>query len=205
MRTRQRQEALLYSNGVNETVASDGGLVVRPLRDVDADYGLLAAWLSDPAVLEWYEGRDQVFDEARVRAEFAPRVLEQEQVRPCIIELDGRPAGYLQYYPVADPADYELDAADDAWAFDLFIGRPGLWGTGLGSRVLRLMSAFVFATCGARRIVIDPRVDNPRAIRAYEKSGFRRAKVLVGHEAHEGEMRDCWLMVLERPGDQAGT
>jgi len=186
-------------------LAADGTLAVRAMRDDDADYRLLAGWLTDPAVLEWYEGRDKPHDYDRVRAKYGPRVLEVEQVRPCIIELEQRPIGYLQYYPVAEATDYELDSADDTWAFDLFIGDPSLWGSGTGSRALRLMVDLVLKRFGARRLVIDPRVDNPRAIRAYEKAGFRKVKVLAAHEHHEGAMRDCWLMTMDAPPAQAGT
>lgn len=187
-------------------LAADGAIAVRVMRDEDADYRLLAGWLTDPAVLGWYEGRDQPHDYDRVRAKYSPRVLAEEQVRPCIIELTGCPVGYLQYYPVVEPTDYGLDSAEDTWAFDLFLGDPALWGTGVGSRALRLMVDYVAATHGARRMVIDPRIDNLRAIRAYEKVGFAKVKVLAAHEHHEGAMRDCWLMamVAPRPG-QAGT
>jgi len=32
------------------------------------------------------------------------------------------------------------------------------------------------------------------AVRCYEKSGFKKVKLLPAHELHEGAMRDCWLM-----------
>lgn len=190
---------------MQDALASDEGIVVRAMRDDDADYQLLATWLSDPAVLEWYEGRDKPFDIDRVREKFAPRVLSGDGVRPCIIELDATPIGYLQYYPVEDASDYELGSAEDAWAFDLFIGKPALWGTGVGSRALQAMVDFVVANFGPRLLVIDPRVDNPRAIRAYEKVGFTKVKLLAAHESHEGTMRDCWLMAIEANSHHAGT
>lgn len=172
------------------------GVGLRPMRDDQADYGQLAQWLTDERVLEWYEGRDQPYPLERVIAKFSPRVLMEEAVIPCFILLDGRAVGYLQLYPVSEAADYELESAEDTWAFDLFVGEPELWSTGVGSAALRLAVFYVFEERGARRAVIDPRVDNPRAIRAYEKLGFAKVKVLVGHEEHEGARRDCWLMEL---------
>ena len=176
------------------------GVGLRPLRDDEGDYRQFSQWLTDERVLEWYEGRDQPYPLERVIAKFSPRVLRREAVMPCFILLAGRPVGYLQYYPVTDAAGYELESAEDTWAFDLFVGEPELWSAGVGSTALRLAVRYVFEEHGAKHCVIDPRVDNPRAIRAYEKLGFTKVKVLVGHEEHEGAMRDCWLMEL-RAGD----
>ena len=38
----------------------------------------------------------------------------------------------------------------------------------------------------------DPQAWNERAIRCYEKCGFKKVKLLPKHELHEGEYRDCW-------------
>ena len=176
------------------------GVGLRRMRDDEGDYRQLSQWLTDERVLEWYEGRDQPYPLERVIAKFSPRVLRREAVMPCFILLDGRPVGYLQYYPVTDAAGYELESAEDTWAFDLFVGEPELWSTGVGSAALRMAVRYVFEEHGAKHCVIDPRVDNPRAIRAYEKLGFTKVKVLVGHEEHEGALHDCWLMEL-RAGD----
>jgi aminoglycoside 6'-N-acetyltransferase len=189
---------------VEDVLAEDGPVRVRPMRDAEDDYWAMALWLTDPRVLEWYEGRDEPHDYARVVEKYSPRVLAKEDVHPCIIEVDGRAAGYLQYYPV-EPGDYGLDDVEDTWAFDLFLGDPSLWGTGIGSRALRAVVRFVFEERGARRAVIDPHVVNPRAIRAYEKAGFAKLRILPRHELHEGELRDSWLMVMDAPPHQAGT
>jgi len=40
---------------------------------------------------------------------------------------------------------------------------------------------------------------NLRAIRAYEKAGFRKVKIIPGYEPHEGKIPNAWLMVCDRP------
>jgi aminoglycoside 6'-N-acetyltransferase len=172
---------------------------LRPLAE--SDFPALARWLSDPRVLEWVYGRDEAFDLAKVAKEFGPlmRGEEDPRFRAQIIECDGRAAGYVQTYPVAKASDYELDDATDVWGADLFLGEPELWGRGLGTEALRIAAADVFRECGARSVVIDPRVENGRAIRSYEKAGFRKVRVLAGHEMHEGVLTDAWLLVLDRP------
>jgi aminoglycoside 6'-N-acetyltransferase len=77
----------------------------------------------------------------------------------------------------------------------MFIGEPELWDRGLGSGALSMLVAYLYSEAGAHSIVIDPRLTNGRAIRAYEKAGFRKVKVLHRHEFHEGAWQDNWLMV----------
>ena len=45
-------------------------------------------------------------------------------------------------------------------------------------------------------MVLDPHVDNERAIRCYEACGFHKVKKLPKHELHDGVWVDCWLMEL---------
>lgn len=180
--------------------------MLRRLRDADADYEAMARWQSDPRVLEWYGGRDQPLSLGSVTAQYGPDARGETPLTPNLILRDGAPAGYLQYYPVegGERAKYELesDGTDPRriYAMDLFIGEPALWGSGIGGAVINAVTAFLIAELGADLVVIDPRVANHRAIRCYEKCGFRIVNRLPAHELHEGRHDDCWLMVREAAG-----
>lgn len=176
-------------------------LLLRLLRDTQEDYALLSRWLSDERVLEFYEGRDNPFDLAKARAKFAPYAQGRDRVVSCILEHAGRPLGYVQFYPlVQDEAhQYGLAAIDRVYGVDLFIGEPALWNRGLGTKALSALTHYLFQVRNAKSVVIDPQVTNARAIRSYEKCGFRRVKVLPKHEMHEGELRDCLLMIKDVP------
>ena len=193
-------------------LVSSGQLLVRGAepRDVPA----MARWLSDPKVLEFYHGRDRAMDEPAVRAHYFVRRRDASsgrfyEYRACIVEMQGRPIGFVQYFR-PDPNEamaLGLVGAGRTFGMDLFIGEPALWGKGLGSSLVRLMRDFLVNRRGADRIVLDPRVDNLRAIRAYEKAGFRRIRPLPKRELHEGMRCDCWLMEYRgasRSGRQAG-
>ena len=80
----------------------------------------------------------------------------------------------------------------------MFIGEPEHWDRGLGNRALSMLLGYLFGSLEALKVVIDPHVNNPRAVRCYEKAGFQRVKVLHGHELHEGQTRDAWLMEIDR-------
>jgi aminoglycoside 6'-N-acetyltransferase len=180
-------------------------LIIRRMRDDPADYEAMARWLTDPRVLEFFEGRDEPHPLERVRAKYGPSVLGHDEVTPCLIIENGRAIGYLQFYRLDDLPAHDRDAyllgaeTDGVWAIDLFIGEPELWGKGIGTCALKATVGYLFDERSARRVVIDPQVTNARAIRCYEKVGFQKVKVLEAHELHEGERRDNWLMVLDRP------
>ncbi len=99
--------------------------------------------------------------------------IDSISVEPLIIELDGKPIGYLQSYDphLEDDHPYQ-DQPFGTLGVDLSIGRPELVGVGHGSAILRQFVDELFAE-GTPRVIIDPDPANTRAIRAYEKAGFR--------------------------------
>ncbi len=60
----------------------------------------------------------------------------------------------------------------------------------------------LWRTRGAEAIAMDPKVNNERAIKCYEKCGFTKVKVLKEHELHEGVLEDCWMMEYKRIEDR---
>jgi len=172
----------------------DGALTIRPLIDCPEDIASLARWLSDEQVLSCYEGRDNPHDEEKVRKVFFEELPDHEV--PCLVEWEGRPIGYLQFYRLGPEALEQFGYAPDSgvYGMDQFIGEPSLWNRGIGSRMLRLMLAYLFEMEGARRVVVDPIVANGRAIRAYEKTGFQKVRFMPAYAWHEGQERDAWLM-----------
>ena len=183
-------------------MASLGDVSIRRLRkDEDSDFHLLAAWLTNERVLEFYEGRNNPHDLQKVQEKYGPRVLG-DRVVPNVIEWNGRLIGYLQYYPLTEDegASYAVESVNHVYGIDLLIGEPERWNKGIGTLAVTAMTSHLFDVLGARRVVIDPQVTNARAIRCYEKAGFKKLKVLPKHEWHEGTKRDCWLMALEAPG-----
>jgi aminoglycoside 6'-N-acetyltransferase len=63
----------------------------------------------------------------------------------------------------------------DTRGIDQFIGEADMVGRGHGSAFIRAFIEGLLEN-GVPRIVIDPNPTNPRAIRAYEKAGFRRER-----------------------------
>jgi aminoglycoside 6'-N-acetyltransferase len=155
------------------TESRPGRIAFEPV--CDAHLPMLARWLVEPHVRQWWGDPD-------VELELIRNGRESGEADGYVGLVDGAPAGYLQSwephkFPGVEPWIAELPAA--TVGVDIFIGPPDLVGRGIGAR---LIAAFVARLCarGHRPIVIDPDARNCRAIRAYEKAGFVRDKIVLG-------------------------
>ena len=166
---------------------------IRRLEPKDA--GLLVKWLSDPVVLEYYEGRDRPHDLDRVLKHFYEK--SEEVVTRCIIQHKSKDIGYLQFYLI-DNDEVEkygyTGFKGEIFGMDQFIGDTDLWNQGIGSLIIKETVKYLIEVEQADKIVMDPQAWNARALRVYEKIGITKKKYLEKHEMHEGEWRDCWLI-----------
>ena len=171
-----------------------GLLKVRKLEKKDNKY--LAKWLSDPSVLEYYEGRDNPFDLDKVNRVFYPP-NDKEEVKG-IVEYSNRAIGYIQFYPLDSEAKklygYSTYSKELIYGTDQFIGEVAYWNKGIGEMLVSSMIHFLIENQKADRVVMDPQTRNVRAIKCYEKCGLKKVKILAKRELHEGEYQDCWLM-----------
>lgn len=146
----------------------------RPMGEPDIP--MLHDWLQRPHLREWWRG-EQTPEE--VREKYLPRIRTDEGARPYIAMLDGEPTGYIQYY-VADRG--APDWWPDWWpdkpgpgvlGIDQFLADPRQLGQGLGTAMVSGFTTILFEDPAVIEIRVDPHPDNARAIRCYEKVGFR--------------------------------
>ncbi|MDX8440934.1 GNAT family N-acetyltransferase [Mesorhizobium australafricanum] len=130
------------------------------------DLPMIAGWLRESHVAAWWDDPDKEIAEIREH-------IDSVSVEPLIVELDGRPIAYLQSYDPHMEDDHPYaDQPFGTLGIDLSIGPPELVGFGHGSAIVRQFAEELFEE-GAPRVIIDPHPGNGRAIRAYEKAGFR--------------------------------
>lgn len=167
-------------------------ITVRFLGTEDEQH--LVKWLSDPEVLQYYEGRDRPHDLEQVREHF---YNQKDGATRCIVENRGHPIGYIQFYELEEEERTEYgygDTDEIIYGTDQFIGEADYWNKGIGTQLIQSMLAYLINEQQARKVVMDPQAWNHRAISCYEKCDFQKIKLLEKHEQHEGQMRDCWLM-----------
>ena len=146
-----------------------------------ADLPLMGRWLQTPHMREWWGEPETELGHIRDMIE------GRDTTRPFLFSIKGRPVGYIQYWFIGHHQNAEWIAShpwlaelpSDTIGVDLSIGDADDLGRGIGSTVLR---RFVerLADEGHTSIVIDPDPANGRAVRAYEKAGFRAMPHLIG-------------------------
>ena len=158
----------------------DGALVrLRPV--VESDRAALIGVLSDPTVVEWWDprGPENSADEL---------IAGEPGWLVWAIEADGGFAGSIQATEENDP-DYRHAG------IDIFMAAP-FQGRGLGADAVRTVATWLFDVRGHHRLTIDPAAANARAIRTYEKVGFRPVGVMRRYERgvdqafHDGLLMD---------------
>jgi aminoglycoside 6'-N-acetyltransferase len=104
------------------------------------------------------------------------------------IVVDGELAGYIQF---EEELDDDFRHAD----VDIFLG-PASQDRGLGTEAMRAIVRHLVEERGHHRVTLSTAVDNARAIRVYEKVGFRRVGVMrKSSRSHvSGEWDDELLM-----------
>jgi aminoglycoside 6'-N-acetyltransferase len=131
----------------------------RPLTE--SDLPLLERWLAMPHVKQFWDDGPWL----EVRAKYLERI-GSDAVRQFIVLLEGAPIGYAQWYEasLSDPTTIGIDQ---------FIGEPDLIGQGVGTELVRALLDTILVDQRVRRVVVDPAAENRRAIRCYEKVGFK--------------------------------
>jgi aminoglycoside 6'-N-acetyltransferase len=134
------------------------------------DLPVVKRWLAMPHVAEWWGNAAEQYELLRTD-------LDHPAMDQYIVETDARPFAYLQCY--------DLTAWNSGFGaqplgtrgIDQFIGEPDMIGHGHGSAFIR---AFIDGrlAAGMPRAVTDPDPANARAVRAYEKAGFHRDRMV---------------------------
>jgi len=149
-----------------------------------ADAACFLQILDQPDVSFWWGN----FDIDRVNREL---VLPWDGSATFAIESErdgeAQVTGLIQFWEEEDP-EYRHAGMDVAV-------HPQWQGKGFGSDAVRTVAQYLFEERGHHRLVIDPATGNERAIRSYEKVGFRRIGVMRRYErSDDGSWHDCLLM-----------
>jgi aminoglycoside 6'-N-acetyltransferase len=136
-----------------------------------ADLTLVRRWLGAPEVTQWWGDANEQF-------ELISEDLDHPAMDQFIVAKDDCPFGYLQCYdPTAWPDNGLGPQPPGTRGIDQFIGEPEMIDRGHGSAFIRAFIDRLLAAA-TRRVVTDPDPANARAIRAYEKAGFHRDRLI---------------------------
>ncbi|MBA2275515.1 MAG: GNAT family N-acetyltransferase [Chloroflexi bacterium] len=149
-------------------------------------------WYRDPEVarLTRYQTRPMPRDE--VERFFQTRLLGPDSVAYAIhIRLTDRLVGLTTFS--------SLDPDNGSVSFHITLGERDVWGQGYGTEAACLMLGHAFERLGLHRVGLSVFSFNERAIRSYEKAGFRIEGRLRDAIARDGRYWDEIQMGALRP------
>jgi aminoglycoside 6'-N-acetyltransferase len=77
----------------------------------------------------------------------------------------------------------EEDLPKNIYGFDLFIADLDYLGKGYGARIIQQFVNEIIMPLKSEKIIVDPEVGNNKAIHVYEKTGFRKTKIVDSIDA----------------------
>jgi aminoglycoside 6'-N-acetyltransferase len=140
----------------------------RPMGS--ADLAMVRRWLETAEVVRWWGRPDEQYQ--LVRGD-----LDHPDMDQFIVDLDEYPFGYIQCYALSTWNQGFGAQPAGTRGIDQFIGVSDMIGRGHGSRLIRQFVDSLL-TSGTPCVVTDPDPENGRAVRAYEKAGFERERLV---------------------------
>lgn len=168
-----------------------------------ADLPLLARWLAEPLVARWWAHDPSA--EALER-DFGPSIDGTDVTELLVAQLDGRPVGLVQRYPIAAYPDYVEELAPvlpvppGALSLDYLIGEPEARGRGVGARMIAAAVTGGWARYpDARDVVVPVHAANQASWRALERAGFSRVAEGELEPDNPADSRDHVVYAVRRP------
>ena len=137
-----------------------------------SDFPLLQKWLAAPHVAVWWNER---FDLASLEAKYGPAIDGNEPIHVYLIQVEGAPIGWIQWYRWRDFPKHAIQVGADPMSagIDLALGDIEMTGRGLGPAAIReFCTKRIFTNGDVQAIVADPSTRNTRSVSAFRKAGF---------------------------------
>lgn len=98
----------------------------------------------------------------------------------------------------------ETDWKNSSVVIGIFIGDKKLWGKGYGYDAVKVLIEFIFLQMNINKIKLSVYAFNERAIKCYEKCGFKREGTLRQEIFRDGKYHDEHIMAILREEFYAG-
>ena len=153
---------------------------------------IVSRWYRDPEVARLTRYQTRPMPREEVERFFQTRLLGPDSVAYAIhVRLTDRLIGLTTFS--------SLDPDNGSVLFHITLGERDVWGQGYGTEAASLMLAHAFERLGLHRVGLSVFSFNERAIRSYEKAGFRIEGRLRDAIARDGRYWDEIQMGALRP------
>ena len=166
-------------------------VAVRLRKVSTEDLERFTRWMEDAEVRRHFSGRAQSASPTPLLP--APGSRPAANVARAIESYDGRLLGWVELRDV----NWRRRSGE----LRICLGERDTWGCGYGSAALQLFLDLAFNEWHMTSIHLRVATWNERAIRSYERCGFRRTgRLRAGGRERDG-LQDLWLMTATAPAD----
>lgn len=133
---------------------------------------MLHEWVQRPHVAEWWSEPRTLDD---IEADYLPTIEGTSSTKAYIVSIDNEPIGFIQAYGVEGSGDgwWEDERDPGARGIDQFLADASRVNQGLGTAMILAFLEQLFRDPTVTSVQTDPSPANRRAIRCYEKVGFK--------------------------------
>jgi len=144
-------------------------ITFRKLEDNNENYIKLYTWCQNKFVYEWFEQRILSYEE--IVNKYKKKLNEKKQ-ELLIIKCNNKDIGLVQIYK------YD----DNTYEYDLFIGEEEYLNKGIGTIIVNKINNCIYDKYRVNNIILRPFKRNIRAIKCYEKCGFKYESEYLGKD-----------------------
>lgn len=143
-----------------------GKVILREL--IDKDIPLFKEWLNEPHVAEWYHDPLDWIDEVEKRNS------EYKWIHHYIVESNGEPIGFCQYYEYCNSGEvwHGSTQIGGTYSIDYMIGNTSYLKIGLGKEIIKHLIERIKSEKNAKRVIVQPESENKPSCNTLLSCGF---------------------------------
>ena len=173
---------------IKEEKISGDRVYLRQLKEADATPAY-CGWLNDSEINQYLETRQSTIDD--LKKYIRKQLADPNSFFVGIFDKENdKHIGNIKLEPI----DWENKKA----IFGILLGDNAYWGRGIGSEATELIIDYAFNSLGLAEIELGVIAENLRAIRSYEKVGFKKTGVKEKAVNHNGVLYDDVIMVVKK-------
>lgn len=162
-------------------------IYLRPITEEDTEK--IVTWRNNPEIKKFFISQADFTTEGHLR--WLHQVVEPGHACQLIIcdKANDMPLGSVYIRDI----DHEQHKGE----YGIFIGEEAARGRGIGTQAARLAIEYGFHKLGLHRIYLRALAGNDRAIRSYEKAGFKQEGYLKDDAYINGKYVDIvWMAIV---------
>lgn len=138
---------------------------------------ILHQWLQLSHVKEFWDDGDRKLEQV------INHYIKTDETNRYLFYINNVAVGYIQMYYINSIHQYAklANLASECYGIDFFIGNTDYLGKGLSSQVI---TEFITRYGNNKPVIVDPLINNHKAIHIYEKIGFKTVNKFIENDKH---------------------